>query len=156
MKKIIILLFFLLIVGCQISTNKIKSITFDEYKQMINSKETFIVYVGRSDCQDCKLFDEYIEKLIIPENIKFVKMDIKKYRDQSKKKNTSANESDIYTNIKKTFNLSWVPTIYKIKGGNIISKFQYLDSEYHSLNEEDKTQRKKYYENNFKIFLKGG
>ena len=78
MKKIIILLSIILLASsCQSSNrinNKISNKNFEDVKQSIKEKESFILCIGRSDCSDCTTFEDTLSHISIPKNTTFVKL----------------------------------------------------------------------------------
>ena len=158
MKKIIILLSIILLASsCQSSNrinNKISNKNFEDVKQSIKEKESFILWIGRSDCSDCTTFEDTLSHISIPKNTTFVKLDIKKYRDLANRDNASKKDIDYYNNLKNFFNLKWTPTLYYIKRGKIVSTYQYLDEEYHSSSEKDKIKKKKQFDHEAENFIK--
>jgi len=65
MKKIFKLSFMLLIVfllsGC--SNKYLKEISYDEYKKLIENKESFILEVMSTDCSACKNFEPKLKEV---------------------------------------------------------------------------------------------
>lgn len=153
MKKIgLIILSVICLFGCSLNVNEINSIIpieYEEIKEKNESKKTYVLYIGRSDCNDCKLFEEYLNKnsdyYLKDSNIYY--LDIKKYKDNEK-------NNDIYQYIKSSYALKWVPTVYFIVAGRIIDSFSYLDKEYHKTEtEEVKNKIQKEYNDRFKEFF---
>ena len=74
-KYILVLVGVLFITGC--SKSNIKEISYNEYKNLIDNKETFILEVMREDCINCKNFkpklNEVAKKYII--NVKSISTD---------------------------------------------------------------------------------
>lgn len=64
MKKLkicLLLVSIFLLTGC--SNGFVKEISYDEYKDLINSKETFILEVMREDCSACVSFKPKLESV---------------------------------------------------------------------------------------------
>ena len=57
----IILLTLFFITGC--SNNYLEEITYNEYKQLVKNKETFILEIMRTDCSACINFKPKIENV---------------------------------------------------------------------------------------------
>ena len=51
---LVLLLFILFVPGCSSEKGKLESITFEEYKNLIENKESFVLEVMSSDCTHCK------------------------------------------------------------------------------------------------------
>jgi predicted bacteriocin transport accessory protein len=124
-------------------TNTLTSISYHKLNTI--KKSEIIVYIGRSDCQDCRAFNEFIKKLNKGDNkIKMYYLDIRKARNDALNKNASAKEIQYYKNLQEDLNIKWVPTVLKMKDGRILSKYEYLDEKYYSL--KTKKERKTYVE----------
>lgn len=98
-KYILVLVGVLFITGC--SKSNIKEISYNEYKNLIDNKETFILEVMREDCINCKNFkpklNEVAKKYNI--NVKSISTD-----------NLSDEELDV-------FGISGTPTVIFYKDG---------------------------------------
>lgn len=62
--RLFILLIILCITGCTSKTGKFESITFNEYQQLIENKESFILEVMSSDCTHCKSLKPKLQNVI--------------------------------------------------------------------------------------------
>lgn len=141
MKKILLMLLSsVLFVGCSTSTdplfkttdydNEIVEKNYDDIIQKINNDDTFLLYIGRSDCQDCNDFYPYMKKHVkMPKNSAIYSLDIKNMRDKASEKTALQKDVDVYNNMKKYFNLKWVPTVKMIKFGQIIDTYEYNNVE---------------------------
>ncbi|MDD3392869.1 MAG: thioredoxin family protein [Bacilli bacterium] len=79
MKKILtmlLLMIILLITGCSNKLTTYEEITLDDYKQMIENKETFIFYIGSHNCSHCKLYSVKINDVIEEYQVKVYYLDI--------------------------------------------------------------------------------
>lgn len=47
-----------------ISTEWIRGVTFDELKQIANNNDENVIYIGRNDCKECKIFEEDISIIL--------------------------------------------------------------------------------------------
>lgn len=118
--------------------NTINKIDYNQLLEKLRNKDSFVVCIGRSDCIDCQLFnEEYGHNIEISSSKNIYYLDVKEYRDEDEQV-ANKNNNTTYKKIKKFFTLKWVPTIYVIYNGDIVSNFEYLDTEYHSLDENDK------------------
>ncbi len=158
MKKFILLICLIFfITSCQSKTttnNKILNKNFEEVEKFFENKNSFILYVGRSDCSDCILFEEELDNIPIPEETTFVKLDIKKYRDLANSDDATPENIAYYNKIKDFFKLSWTPTIYYVEEGKITLEYQYLDENYHSLSESEKSKAKEKFDKDVEEFIK--
>lgn len=71
MKKILILIVTMSIVftGCK-SDSKLIDISYDELATKIEKKESFVLYVGSSECSHCANFKPELEKVVNKYNLK--------------------------------------------------------------------------------------
>lgn len=60
---------------------------------------------------------------------------------------------NFYNKIKDDFDINWVPSVYHINNGEIISKFEYLSSEYYGLNDFEKESAEINYNNEFNRWM---
>lgn len=109
MKKIfktIVLLFtiILLLCGCS-KEERIKEITFDEFKEKIANKETFAVYVGNDNCSHCISYRPILEKVLDDYNITIYHVDNSKLNDKE------------YAEFRTYINISGTPTVAFITDG---------------------------------------
>lgn len=61
-------------------------------------------------------------------------LDVKEYRDAQ---SSDLDEANVYQQIKKIFSLDWVPCLFHVRNGIIISRYQYLDSDYYGIEDEN-------------------
>lgn len=109
MKKIfktIVLLFtiILLLCGCS-KEERIKEITFDEFKEKIANKETFAVYVGNDNCSHCISYRPILEKVLDDYNITIYHVDNSKLDNKE------------YAEFRTYINISGTPTVAFITNG---------------------------------------
>jgi len=75
MKKILIsLLMIMLLTGC--GKKYIKTISYDELQNKIQSKDTFVLYVGSSSCSHCKAYEPVLEKVLNKYKIEVFYIDV--------------------------------------------------------------------------------
>lgn len=77
MKKLLIIfigILALFTVGC--GHGSIDEITFEEYKEMVGSKESFILFIGSHNCNHCSEFKITLEEVIKKYNIHFKYIDL--------------------------------------------------------------------------------
>lgn len=84
MKKIIIVLVScLFLFGC--NTNKYKEINYDEYIEMVNNKEDFILFIGSADCSHCDTFKDTLNLVLKDYKVTVNYIDISKLSEQQSK-----------------------------------------------------------------------
>lgn len=77
MKKMLIIfigIITLFTVGC--GHGSIDEITFEDYKQMVEDKESFILFIGSHNCSHCTEFKITLEDVIKKYNVHFKYLDI--------------------------------------------------------------------------------
>lgn len=125
-------------------------ISYEELQGKIGLNTDFILYIGRTDCKDCQKFhpiaSDYKDN---NENNGIYFFNIKKIRDKSLVDDALEIDINFYNKIKNDFDINWVPSVYHIKNGEIISKFEYLSSEYYELNDLEKESAEINYNNEF-------
>lgn len=86
MKKILMIfigLITLFMVGC--SRGSIEEITFDDYIQMKEQKESFILFIGSRTCSHCAEFKITLEDVIEDYNVNFKYLDIGNLTEDERK-----------------------------------------------------------------------
>lgn len=64
---ILVFVFTIILTGC--SNKHIKNISYKDFKKKIESKETFIVYIGRENCSHCISYRPTLESVLNEYNI---------------------------------------------------------------------------------------
>lgn len=117
---------------------------------MLDTNEAFIVYIGRSDCKDCQAFQPILQEYLDEHQGAYIYyLDIKEYRDASRKENASSKEKEFYDNIYETFDIDWLPSLVLMNKDQIVSKYQYLDEGYYELSSKVKKQKQEEYKKEF-------
>lgn len=155
MKKLISIITLLSILsGCASSTSTtikkdtttagIHEVSYDELQTKLNSKDRFILYIGRPDCGDCKEFYPLLETYI-DENkgTSIYYLNVKAFRDASRKEEASKEEKEFFENMQKTLDYQWTPTLKYIDNGKFLDSYTYLDEAYYKIKEEDQKQKEK-------------
>lgn len=152
MKRLVTILFALLLfVGCQSVTPQQEEhtvlITYETLNTMMKQDEAFLLYISRSDCQDCQEFDPILEAFLDEhEQITIYKIDVKAFRDAARKEDASEEEKAFFENLKTTLDYKWTPTIqYRLKD-QVIEMMTYLSEDYYLI--EDKNQQEQAKEEN--------
>ncbi len=117
----------------------IVEMTYDEFLGKINSNTDFILYIGRSDCRDCNTFYPILEKYVLENKRGLYYFNIKQVRDQSISESLS--NSNAYSDVVEKLDLQWVPSVFHISSGEVMSKFEYLSKEYYALETEEDMEK---------------
>lgn len=86
MKKISIIfigVIALFITGC--GHGSIEEITFEDYTEMVENKESFILFIGSRTCSHCAEFKITLEEVIENYNVDFKYLDISQLDEEEKK-----------------------------------------------------------------------
>ena len=118
MKKIFsfmaIILCTFILCGCNKSV--ITDISYKEFKEKIDNKESFILYVSKDDCAQCKLFDPKFEGVLKDYNIKDVyKIHLNEFTEKETKEFDSI------------LRVSGTPNVIFVTKGNEESTFNRID-----------------------------
>ena len=70
-------------VGC--GRGSVEEITFSQYEQMMENKESFILFVGSKTCSHCTEFKITLERVIEDYNVDFKYIDISNFNADEKK-----------------------------------------------------------------------
>lgn len=109
MKKILLVLVstisLFLCLGCSIGGGKIKEISYDDFADMVQNKESFVIYVGSATCSHCEEFRPVLEEVAHDNNL------IIYYIDNSKLTDAQKNQ------VSKKVDLKGTPTLCNIKEG---------------------------------------
>lgn len=165
MKKLLIALLCIFLVGCSSTTNEkttrlkltgVKEISYKDLKANMNKDVSFILYIGRPDCGDCMAFEPILKDYLKDHKDQGVYyLNIKAYRDASRKKNATNEEKNFYKNLSKTFKFDWTPTLEVITNGKIGKQYTYLDEDYYEIKDRAKQIKKqKAFVSEFKSFMK--
>ena len=170
MKKFIFITCLLLIIsGCSHTTSThtivqdsslsgIHDISYQELNKKMKEKDTFVLYIGRPDCQDCQEFSPIIEQYLQKHpGVYLYYFNTKAYRDQA---NQSKEGKQFYNQLRKKLDFSWTPTLKFIVNEKNETTYTYLDEEYYSLDSNKQKQEKEKYKQQFykwmnKIFIEG-
>lgn len=166
MKKLLcLLLCIFLISGCsKASTKRIKKdtsldsiieISYEQLKDKLNSDELFVLYIGRSDCGDCKEFEPILNSYLKEnEGCYLYYLNIKEIRDASNQEDASDEQKDFYENVKKELGINWVPVLKLVNNGETINEYTYLSEDYYEIKDSDeKKQAKKDYVKDFEAWM---
>ena len=155
MKKLLSLIVCVLMIsGCQdASINRIKKdnslsglheITYDELENKLSSDDTFVLYIGRPDCGDCKEFHPILTSYL----------EIQAFRDAAMQEGASEKEIDFYKNIREELDFNWTPILKLVNKGETISEYTYLSEEYYEIKDDTKkAQAKEKFVEDFKTWM---
>jgi len=107
MKKFISIFLFIgifFIVGC--SNNNLEEINYNDFKKLMDDKETFILYISSNDCHNCTSFTPKLESVLEEYNVDSVK----------KIEIDTLNNGD-KNDFNKIINVSGTPTVAFIENG---------------------------------------
>ena len=83
-----------------------------------------------------------------------MELNIKTFRDASKKEDATQEEKDFYENIREKLDFSWTPVLKLINKGETISEYTYLSEEYYEIKDsKKKEQAKEKYIKDFKTWM---
>lgn len=132
--------------------DELKEIDYEGLDRKTETNIDFFLYIGREDCRDCQKFYPIVEQYI-SENpgMGIYYFNIKTYRDLA----DSDNEKDasVYDEIKERYQIDWVPSVYHIRNGIIVDKYEFLNEEYYELNAEEQQASEKMYIQEFEDWM---
>lgn len=162
MRKVFIsLLLSITLVGCnntkeyeRLNPQGIEEISYETLVENLESDVSFLLYIGRPDCGDCQEFYPYLEDYVNKNNVGVYYLNIKSFRDSSKKEDATQEEKDFYDNLGEQLDFDWVPTIHEVENGQFKSTYQYLDMDYYEIKDREKQkERKQEFLNEFDEFM---
>lgn len=96
-------------------TDVTQEIILTQFESQWNSPNTNIVYIGRSTCSDCNLFEpKLIDLLQKNQALKLQYLDAQKLKDNGR-----------WEEFKKQYDVHGTPTILIIQAGNIVASLDY-------------------------------
>lgn len=132
------------------SIKGIKEISYEELLIKMD-KNSFIVYVGRDDCQDCKKFNIYLTDYFEKHKDKgFYYLDLQELRKMAIKNNANKEDIMAYEEIRKKLDIKWVPTVLYINNNEILSKYEFLSEGFYDI--DSKSVQEKELEKAYKDF----
>lgn len=107
MKKVLLIIASLLFIsGCTSKMTSYQEISYSKLKEMLNNKESFILYIGSSECSHCRVFKYTIDEVITEYQVKVYYLNIVNFNDEK------TNELVSLTNFEKL-----TPSVLFIKDG---------------------------------------
>lgn len=148
MKKIMIVLSFLFVLsGCtQVKESsldrveEIVEINYEQLKEKLGSDTNFLLYIGRPDCKDCQEFYPLLEGYVKETNQGIYYLNVKKFRDDSRKEGAKQEEIDFFNHLKETLDYDWTPTLQLYVNGKKADEFDFLSMEYYNIENEEERQ----------------
>ena len=104
MKKIFLILFFIIMIGGCSNHNYLKEINYNEFNSMMRNEESFILYVGQTSCSACSNYTPIFTQVLKNHDVTAYYIDLN-------------NLNDNYTAFIKTINVHSTPSIVFIKDG---------------------------------------
>lgn len=101
----------------------LNSITVRNFEELIRTKESFMVYIGRSDCSDCNFFEPMFREVVEQYQLynKIVFLNVKKYRENCSEEN--------WAEFKRKYGFTQTPAIIKFENGKISSAIEWNSGE---------------------------
>lgn len=122
--------------------DELKDIDYEKLDEKMNENVDYFLYVGRDDCRDCQKFRPILEDYIYENpGAGMYYFDVKKYRELEKEGNVKEEEVLHYNELKKRLRLEWVPSVYHIRNGIVVDKYEFLNEDYYELDEDEKKER---------------
>ncbi len=134
--------------------DELKEIDYEELDKKTEMNIDFLLYIGREDCRDCQKFYPIVEQYI-SENpgMGIYYFDIKKYRDLADSDYGKEKDVSFYDELKKRYQIEWVPSVYHIRNGIIVDKYEFLNEEYYELNTEEQQASEELYIREFEEWM---
>lgn len=117
MKKIIvIILICIFIVGC-VNKKPYIEIKYKEFANKIENKESFILYIGSTDCSFCERYEKTLKRVVNKYNVDVYYINVAKEKISSEDK----------TSLNNVVDFSGTPTTVFIKAGEVESRYNRID-----------------------------
>lgn len=142
MKKLFCLLIaFAFLTGCNKVVEEVElsydrpvgivEIDYDSLQEKLETPTDFILYIGRPDCGDCKLFYPCLEQFIQNhEGSGIYYLNIKSFRDNANKEDATKEEKEFYENLKENLGFAWTPSLIRYQDGQKAECFEFLDASF--------------------------
>lgn len=122
----------------------IQEISYEELQNTLQLDTAFVLYIGRPDCSDCREFHPILETYMEEHKGVYVYyLNIQAFRDASRREDANAEEIAFFENMQEELSFSWVPTLHVYKDQKIVDSYQYLDSDFYTIEDSNKQEKKK-------------
>ncbi|MBQ1342088.1 MAG: hypothetical protein IIY33_06350 [Erysipelotrichaceae bacterium] len=110
LRRLLVLLVLLLVMtGC--SKGKIVEKKAPDIIKMFDNKESFVMYAGTSDCENCKEFKDILGQVLNDYRLTVYYFPADDYEDEDVK-------NLIYNYL---YKLQWTPTVYIVENGKVVN-----------------------------------
>lgn len=131
---------------------QVKVITSAEYTEMVEEDKSFLLYVGRNSCPDCKAFEENILSELNMTATMY-KLDTQQYKDDIDSKKELAQE--IYDEFKEEIGYEWIPYVAIYLNGKLDNAFNFeFPDELRTLEQEEQDEYWRDVKGRFVVWLK--
>lgn len=121
----------------------VKKIGIEDYHELIEDKEDFILYIGRSSCSYCAIVSASLDKFV-DEGVPIYSFELEQYY-----------QSEMYNAIKDELDIVYVPGFKYIKDGVIVYNMNSpLNDQYYESG-SDRTQMREEMESKILAFIHG-
>ncbi len=135
--------------------DELKEIDYKELDKKTKLNIDFLLYIGREDCRDCRKFYPIVQQYISENSgMGMYYFDIKKYRDLANSGNEKSENASFYDELKKRYEIEWVPSVYHIRNGIIVDKYEFLNEEYYELDTAEQQASEELYIQEFEEWMK--
>ena len=126
-----------------------------ELENKLSSDDTFVLYIGRPDCGDCKEFHPILTSYLEENKGTYLYyLNIQAFRDAAMQEGASEKEIDFYKNIREELDFNWTPILKLVNKGETISEYTYLSEEYYEIKDDTKkAQAKEKFVEDFKTWM---
>ncbi|KAI4453012.1 peptidyl-prolyl cis-trans isomerase-related [Holotrichia oblita] len=120
-----------------------RMLSLEQVRQKRDAGENFVLLIARPDCGTCQMFykeifNEYLYQFVG----EFLMFNTAPYRDPTVVTPTNPTprqeDIDLYNNIREELQFNWTPTLVVFKNNRIEERFQWLDGNYLSSNNDYK------------------
>ena len=137
MKKILVIMIFmvsLLVSGCGNKLTTFEQVNYDKIESMVENKESFVLFIGSTECPHCDLYKETLNEVIKKYQVKIYYIDIY---------GLSAEEG---SKLKAIANYTGTPTTVFIENGEETSMYDRIDGNKPMSKVVEKLKKKGYIE----------
>lgn len=126
--------------------NTISAIAYTQLCEKMSATLDFMLYIGRPDCKDCQAFYPILEQYIAAhDGMGVYYLNINNLQKENKELLENPKSSSEYSQLKQMFDLQWVPSLYRVVNGTIVSKYEFLSADYYTMGNEEQAEEKEKY-----------